>query len=101
LATVSSGVVTSYTVSNFGRARAVIGPLVTGTPHLYAVHAADAVCASGEIYDLGPVTAAQTVQVGLPWGTWRLQLTTTGNPSLQTVNLSSGVSTPQTVTVVS
>jgi hypothetical protein len=101
LATVSSGIVASYTVSNFGRARAVIGPLVTGTPHLYAVHAADAVCPSGEIYDLGAVAANQTVQVGLPWGAWRLQLTTTGTPALQTVNLSSGVSSPQTVTVLS
>jgi Tfp pilus assembly protein PilV len=100
LATVGSGNVTSYTVSNFGRAKAVIGAAVVGTKHLYAVHAADAVCPSGEVYDLGTVTAGQTVQVGLPWGAWRLQLTTTGTPTLQTVNLSSGVSSPQTVTVL-
>lgn len=101
LATVTSFNTTNYTVSNIGRAKAVIGPLVTGTPHLYAVHAADAVCPSGEIYDLGTVSAGQTRQVGLPWGAWRLQLTTTGTPLLQTVNLSSGVSSPQTVTVLS
>ncbi|MFL6100766.1 MAG: prepilin-type N-terminal cleavage/methylation domain-containing protein [Actinomycetales bacterium] len=100
LATVKSGNTTSYTVSNFGRARAVIGPLVVGGPHLYAVHAADAVCPSGEIYDLGTVTAGQTVNTALPWGTWRLQLTTTGVPTTQTVSLSSGVSSPQTVTVL-
>jgi Tfp pilus assembly protein PilV len=100
LATVKSSNTTSYTVSNFGRARAVIGPLVVGTPHLYAVHASDAVCPSGEIYDLGTVTAGQTVSTALPWGTWRLQLTTTGVPPTQTVNLSSGVSSPQTVTVL-
>jgi type II secretory pathway pseudopilin PulG len=101
LVTVSSGSVASYTASNFGRAKGVIGPLVTGSPHLYAVHAPDAVCATGELYDLGAVTANQTVNVALPWGAWRLQLTTTGTPTLQTVNLSSSVSTPQTVTVLS
>lgn len=100
LATVKSGNTTSYTVSNFGRARAVIGPLVGAGKHLYAVHAADAVCPSGEIYDLGVVTAGQTVNTALPWGTWRLQLTTTGNPPTQSVSLSSSVSTAQTVTVL-
>jgi type II secretory pathway pseudopilin PulG len=101
LVTVTSGNVASYNATNFGLARGVIGPLVTGTPHLYAVHAPDAVCATGELYDLGTVSAGQTVNVALPWGAWRLQLTTTGTAALQTVNLSSSVSSAQTVTVLS
>lgn len=99
LQTVSSGNTTAYSVANFGRVKAVVGTVAVGS-HLYAVHAADSVCTAGEVYDLGVVATGQTVQLALPWGTWRMQLTTTGNVASQTVSLNSATTTPVNVTVL-
>jgi hypothetical protein len=98
LVPVTSGATAAYTVSNFGRVNAVIGTVTAGK-HLFAVHAADSTCTSGEVYDLGVVTTGQTVKVALPWGLWRMQLTSTGNVPAQSVTLSSAVGTAQTVAV--
>jgi hypothetical protein len=99
LQTVTSGNTTAYNVSNFGRVKSLIGTVTVGS-HLYAVHAADSVCAAGEVYDLGVVSTGQTVQTALPWGTWRLQLTSTGNVATQTVSLNSATTSPVNVTVL-
>jgi Tfp pilus assembly protein PilV len=96
---VTSGATTSYTVSNFGLVNATIGIAPAGR-HLYAVHAADTSCPSGELFDLGAVSLGQTVKVALPWGTWRLQLTSTGNVPTQTLALASTAPGAQNVTVL-
>ena len=46
------------------------------------------------------MVTGQTVQTALPWGTWRLQLTTTGNVAAQTVSLNSGIVAPVNVNVL-
>jgi prepilin-type N-terminal cleavage/methylation domain-containing protein len=97
---VTSGATTSYTASNFGLVNATISAAPAGR-HLYAVHAPDASCASGEVFDLGAVSFGQVVKVALPWGTWRLQFTSTGNVSTQTVTLASSVPAAQGVAVFS
>jgi type II secretory pathway pseudopilin PulG len=96
---VTSGATTSYTVSNFGLVNATIGVAPAGK-HLFAVHAADASCPSGEVFDLGAVSLGQTVKVALPWGTWRLQLTSTGNVPTQTLALASTSPAAKNVTVL-
>ncbi len=96
---VTSGATTSYTASNFGLVNATISAAPAGR-HLYAVHAADSSCASGEVFDLGSVSLGQVVKVALPWGTWRLQLTSTGNVPTQTLTLASTVPAAQNVAVL-
>ncbi|MDP9219011.1 MAG: prepilin-type N-terminal cleavage/methylation domain-containing protein [Actinomycetota bacterium] len=99
LVAVSSGSTPAYTVSNLGLVNAVMGTIGTGK-HLYAVHASDASCPSGEIYDLGVVSNLQTVKVALPYGLWRMQLTSTGNVVAQSVTLKSTIPGAQTVSVL-
>ena len=99
LTAVTSGTTAAYTVNNLGLVNAQVGVIGTGK-HLYAVHAADSACPSGEVYDLGAVTSGQLVKVALPWGLWRLQLSSTGVVATQSVTLSSSVPTAQTVTVL-
>ena len=98
LAPVTAGNTTAYNVTNLRPVNANIG-VVTAGSHLYGVHAADGTCASGEVYDFGVVSSLSTVKVALPYGLWRMQLTSTGNVPTQAVTLSSGVVTAQNVTV--
>ena len=96
---VTSGSMTSYNVTNLGLVNATVGVVPAGQ-HLFAVHAADSSCTSGEVYDLGVVTTGQTTKVALPWGTWRLQLTSSGNVPTQSVTLSNTQPAAQNVAVL-
>jgi prepilin-type N-terminal cleavage/methylation domain-containing protein len=98
LVPVTAGNTTSYNATNLRPVNANIGVVAAGS-HLYAVHAADGTCASGEVYDFGVVSSLSTVKVALPFGLWRMQLTSAGNVPTQAVTLSSGVVTAQNVTV--
>lgn len=104
---VTAGSVTNVPVSNLRDVQVTGDPSIAGSQTLYAVHASgDPTCPSGEYYDLGTLTAGGVVDVALPIGDWRLQLSSavpaTFDPSdPQSVRLTSANSAPTPVVVSS